>query len=94
MITARALDGQCYVVAPNLAFDCTQDTVAFGRSLIVGPMGERLSMCTDDAADEVVIGTLCKKEMAEARERIPLRTEGFHTEYYERWLHDTGELLE
>ena len=37
LLTARALDGQCYVVAPNAATVTDAETVAFGRTMIARP---------------------------------------------------------
>ena len=74
LLTARALDAQCYVVGVSNARDEDHETVAFGRSCIVGPMGDRLAVCDDDATDEVVFAELSLSALVEARQRIPLRS--------------------
>jgi predicted amidohydrolase len=73
LLKARALDGQCFTMGINTASDPTQDTVAFGRSCVVGPLGETLAVCDDDAADEVVSAKLTLARLADARKRIPLQ---------------------
>ena len=73
LLRARALDGQHFVMGINVAQDTAQDTVAFGRSMVVGPVGEALAVCADDAADEVVLADLEMPALLEARQMIPLQ---------------------
>ena len=40
------------------ARDEAQQTVAFGRSCVVGPLGETLAVCDDDEAEEAVVAEL------------------------------------
>eukprot|EP00040_Diaphanoeca_grandis_P012668 m.64193 g.64193 ORF g.64193 m.64193 type:complete len:310 (-) comp23398_c0_seq1:857-1786(-) len=74
LLRARALDGQCFVLGACNARDDTQDTVAFGRSCIVGPLGETLAVCNDDTMEEVVVADLDLSHLVETRNRIPLAT--------------------
>eukprot|EP00928_Gymnodinium_smaydae_P089176 TRINITY_DN73177_c0_g1_i1.p1 TRINITY_DN73177_c0_g1~~TRINITY_DN73177_c0_g1_i1.p1 ORF type:complete len:331 (+),score=41.10 TRINITY_DN73177_c0_g1_i1:45-995(+) len=74
LLKARALDGQCYTMGISNARDDTQQTVAFGRSCIMGPLGETVAVCADDTADEVVMAELRLDHLVEARRRIPLST--------------------
>ena len=74
LLRARALDGQNYVMGVSTARDETQETVAFGRSCVIGPMGETVAMCKNDCADEVVAAELSLANLLDARRRIPLST--------------------
>ena len=74
LLKARALDGQVFVMGVSNARDDAQKTVAFGRSCVVGPLGETLAVCADDTADEVVVAELRLADLLDARRRIPLGT--------------------
>merc|ERR1712060_23187 len=69
LLKARALDSQCFVMGVSNAQDDSHDNEAFGRSCVIGPMGETLSVCEDDAADEVVIADLSLEHLIDTRSR-------------------------
>ena len=74
LLKARALDGQCYTMGISNSEDAGQETVAFGSTQIIDPMGQVVSKCLDNTADEIVSGVLFKDKMIEVRnKRIPLQ---------------------
>ena len=72
LLKARALDAQIYAMGVNVAHDASQDTATFGRSCVVGPLGETIAVCGDDNADEVVLAKLSLDHLKTARKSIPL----------------------
>jgi nitrilase len=72
LLRARALDGQCYVMGVNQSRNDFAQTVSFGRTCIVGPLGEVISVCVDDGDSEVVVATLNHSHLDEIRQRIPV----------------------
>ena len=69
---ARALDNQVFTVGVNQARDDAADTVLFGNTMIVGPLGEVLGRSGDAAADDVVEAEITRAHLSEIRDRIPL----------------------
>jgi len=70
LVKARAIENQCYVVAPN---QCGTNPVtgvaSYGHSLIVGPWGEVLA---EAGAEEATLkAVLSKAELARVRVRVP-----------------------
>ena len=75
LLSARALDGQCYVMGVSNAQDDDQECVAYGHSQVVGPLGNILSVCQDHRADEVVCHDLSMEVMENVRRSmIPLES--------------------
>ena len=75
LLSARALDGQCYVMGVSNAQDDDQECVAYGHSQVVGPLGDILSVCHDHRADEVVCHDLSMEVMDNVRRSmIPLES--------------------
>ena len=78
LLRARALDHQVFVVGVSNPRDAAAHAadptvpLAFGRSSVVGPLGETLGVCADDATDEVVSAELRLDALLDARRRIPL----------------------
>ena len=72
LLKARALDCQCFIMGVSNTYDPHQDSRAFGRSCVVGPLGETLAVCRDDSADEIVHASLKLDKLIDARKRIPL----------------------
>jgi predicted amidohydrolase len=71
LLRRSALDGQHYVLAPNVAF-CDEDMVPlFGRSAIIDPWGNILAQC-DSKGDGVITAAVDCARIAEVRERLPL----------------------
>lgn len=72
LLKARALDNQVFTVGVNQARDDAADTVLFGNTMIVGPLGEVLGRSGDAGADGVIEAEITRTHLAEIRDRIPL----------------------
>lgn len=66
-----ALDGQCFVIAPNVAYREDDAVPLHGRSMVVGPWGEVLSEC-DHAGDGIAIAEASAERLADVRRKLPL----------------------
>lgn len=70
LVKARAIENQCFVVAPNqCGTNASTGVASYGHSLIVGPWGDVLA--EGGAEEGVMSATLDKEELARVRERIP-----------------------
>lgn len=68
LLRARAIEGQCYVIAAGQCGQNNPNIRTFGHSLIVGPWGE---ICDDAGEDEgIIYSTLEKSQINETRSRI------------------------
>jgi predicted amidohydrolase len=80
LLRARALDGQVFVVGANQARreregegeggggeNENEGPVLFGRSTLLGPLGETLSTCLLDTADEVVLADFSRGHLEHTR---------------------------
>ena len=71
LVRRTALDNQCFVLAPNMAY-CSEDAVPLhGRSLIAGPWGDVLAECEHEG-DGVVIAEASADRLQEVRGKLPL----------------------
>lgn len=70
LLKARAIETQCYVLAPAQTGIHSKSRHSFGHSLIVDPWGNILA----DAQEEpgFVIADLSKKHLADVRRQMPL----------------------
>lgn len=67
----RAVENQCFVVAPDLLGTCPRTKVqSYGHSLVVDPWGEVLLRGSTEK-EEVLFVTLDPARLKEVRERIP-----------------------
>lgn len=70
LLRARAVENQCFVVAPN---QCGENAVtgvaSYGHSMAIGPWGEVL--CEGNSAEGVLSATLDPGTLTETRERVP-----------------------
>ncbi|MDQ6835599.1 MAG: carbon-nitrogen hydrolase family protein [Actinomycetota bacterium] len=69
LVRARAIENQCFVIAPNQIGRHPGGFRSGGRSLIVDPWGLVLAMATD--AETVIVADLDLDQVAEVRRRIP-----------------------
>jgi predicted amidohydrolase len=69
LLRARAIENQCYVVAPNQIGAHPNGTRSGGRSMIVDPWGTVLACAPDDEA--VVVADLDRDRLVAVRERLP-----------------------
>eukprot|EP00656_Telonema_subtile_P028285 TRINITY_DN30652_c0_g1_i1.p1 TRINITY_DN30652_c0_g1~~TRINITY_DN30652_c0_g1_i1.p1 ORF type:complete len:155 (-),score=26.61 TRINITY_DN30652_c0_g1_i1:12-476(-) len=71
LIRRAALDGQCYVVAPNVAFDRLDSTPLHGRSAVVDPFGRVMAQCGAQG-DDLAIGDVRRARIEQVRAQLPL----------------------
>jgi predicted amidohydrolase len=69
LLRARAIENQCYVLAPDQWGDAPGGGVWHGRSMIVDPWGVVLAQAPD--ADGVITADLDLDRLAEVRRRLP-----------------------
>lgn len=69
LLTARAIENQCYTIGVNRVGIDGNNTTHSGNSLIVGPLGEVLYHCAHK--EDVFTITLQKEELATARNQFP-----------------------
>jgi nitrilase len=70
LIRARAIENQCYFVAPNQHGPTLHGFSNYGHSLIVDPWGTVLAE-GGDGGDEVVSAALSAERLAEVRRSLP-----------------------
>ena len=72
LLRARAIENQCYVIAPGQVGIHPGGRATFGHSLIAGPWGEVLAQRESDAG--VVIAQLATARLTELRQTFPVLT--------------------
>ncbi len=72
LLRARAIENQCYVIAPAQVGHHNSQRRSYGHSLIVSPWGEIMAECTDkkDAAP-FALATLDAEELSRVRTNLP-----------------------
>jgi len=70
LVTARAIENQCYLVAANQWGDTSHGFANYGHSLIVDPWGKVLAEAGAEN-DTVLIAELTHQGLAETRRRLP-----------------------
>ena len=66
-----ALDGQGYVVAPNIAFDSDDAVPLYGHTMIVDPWGTVVARCEAEG-DGIAIADVELDRVDEVRGRLPI----------------------
>ncbi len=66
LLRARAIENQCYVLAPNQVGTDGQSIVCYGRSMIVDPWGN-IMVQASETNEEVVLGILAKHTIKNTR---------------------------
>jgi nitrilase len=69
LLRARAIENQCYVIAPAQGGTHESGRRTWGHSMIVGPWGEVLGV--RDEGEGVVLATLDPARIAAVREQLP-----------------------
>jgi deaminated glutathione amidase len=69
LLRARAIENQCFVVAPNQIGDHPGDLRSGGRSLIIDPWGVVLAGASDD--EGVIVSELDFEALRRVREELP-----------------------
>ena len=76
LLTARAIENQCYVVGVNRVGEDGNGIYHSGDSMVIGPMGETMYHRAD--LEEVHTITLQKSELDEIRTRLPFLKDSDH----------------
>jgi nitrilase len=70
LVRARAIENQCFVVAPNqCGVNPATGVRSHGHSMIVGPWGEVLAAAADE--ESVILAKLDPADLAATRNRVP-----------------------
>jgi nitrilase len=69
LLRARAVENQCYVIAPAQGGPHENGRRTWGHSMIVGPWGEVLA-CREEG-EGVVLAELDSARLAEVRQQLP-----------------------
>ena len=72
LIRARAIDNQCYIIAPALAGDAGRGRRCFGHSAVIGPWGEVLGVCEE--GDGFVVAEMDFDNLEKIRKEMPLES--------------------
>jgi predicted amidohydrolase len=71
LLRARAIENQCYVIAPNQFGIGTNQVDTFGHSLIIDPLGQIIAEASADKA-EIITAVLDLKKLGDMRKRFPV----------------------
>jgi len=70
LLRARAIENQCFVVAPNqCGANPATGIASYGHSMVAGPWGE--IMCQADTKETVLLAELDRVQLTRTRERLP-----------------------
>jgi deaminated glutathione amidase len=69
LLRARAIENQCYVLAPNQWGSYADGKAAYGRSMIIDPWGVVLAQAPDE--DGVITAELDRSRLEDVRRRVP-----------------------
>ena len=70
LIRARAIENQCFVLAPNQVCRGAYDVETYGHSMIVDPWGEIIAEGSGDS-EEIVVGVLDFDRLNAIRSSLP-----------------------
>ncbi|KAL1510538.1 hypothetical protein AB1Y20_006841 [Prymnesium parvum] len=73
LVRRAALDGQSYVVAPNVAFNPSDQVPLHGKSMVVDPWGRVLAQC-NDSGDDIAIADVDLPYLNDVRLKLPIST--------------------
>lgn len=73
LIKARAIENQCFILAPNQIGPGTGNVDTYGNSLIVGPWGNIIGRGSDDK-EEIITGSLNMDMLEKVRKEFPALT--------------------
>jgi nitrilase len=69
LLRARAIENQCYVIAPNQYSQHAPGPTTYGRSMIIDPWGTVLATAAD--GEGVILAEIDLSRVAAIRERLP-----------------------
>lgn len=81
LLRARAIETQCYVIAPALVGGPLEERRCFGNTTIIDPWGDIMGL--REEGDGIVTASLSKEKLAETRRNMPIwsgRTLTLHSE--------------
>lgn len=70
LLRARAIENQCYVIAPNQIGPGAQGVLSFGHSLIIDPWGQIVAEASGDK-EEVITAMMSRQVLLRVRQRMP-----------------------
>jgi nitrilase len=70
LLRARAIETQCYIVAPAQIFSHGAGKACFGHSMIIDPWGQVIAMVPDEVG--VATATIDLKRLASVRSKLPV----------------------
>ena len=76
LLTARAIENQCYVIGVNRVGNDGNGIYHCGNSMIIDPLGQVLYCKADD--EDIFTLTLHKKELTDIRHKFPFLPDGDH----------------
>ena len=69
LLRARAIENQCYIIAPALYGHYTRGLQTYGRSMIIDPWGQVLAVCQDK--EDVIVVEFDMEYLEDIRRRLP-----------------------
>ncbi len=70
LVRARAIENQCFIIAPNqCGVNAVTGVAAYGHSLIVGPWGEIMAQAGDE--EQWLTADICDDNLRDVRRRLP-----------------------
>jgi deaminated glutathione amidase len=69
LLRARAIETQCYVIAPNCLGASATGVEAYGRSMIIDPWGQVIAQASD--RESVIVADLDLAYLEQVRRRVP-----------------------
>ncbi|MDR4506761.1 MAG: carbon-nitrogen hydrolase family protein [Candidatus Brocadiaceae bacterium] len=69
LLRARAIENQCYIVAPAQIGQHNADRISYGRALIVDPWGQVMTQCQDK--EGVIVSEIDLDFLEKVRNRLP-----------------------
>lgn len=70
LLRARAIENQCYVLAPNQIGKDTRGVAAFGHSMVVSPWGEILA-CASANKEEIIFADISLQAIKKSQKILP-----------------------
>lgn len=77
LLRARAIENQCYVIAPAQAGRHNEKRVSYGNTLIISPWGDVISRCSyynnsDESSYEgIAVATISRNTLSQIRNSMP-----------------------
>jgi len=79
----RAIETQCYVIAPGQVGDHNPKRSSYGHTMIVSPWGEILSQCGDNKEPLICCAEIDLDHLTKVREGMPVEAHRRPDVYYQ-----------